>query len=202
MSRRFVPEQFDSPTPVDLSAAGGGPASDDAMEEARLAGFDQGFKAGWEDCEAAQKGAAQDARADVLRHLQEMSFGYHEAHGHFLAALRPVFEALTERFLPDIARQTLGPRVLEALMPLAQARLDCPVRLNVHPDSRLMLEEFLAGAVCPPFETVEDPALAPGVVILAAGEAEVLVDADSVVEALREIVAQHFEPRQEQRRHG
>jgi flagellar assembly protein FliH len=202
MTRRFVPDQFD--LPAGSAGASNAPVDmpEEALEEARLAAFDQGFKAGWEDCEEAAKEAAQAARGALLRHLQEMSFGYHEAHGHLLAALRPVFTAMVDRILPAAARQTLGPQVVEALMPLAQARLESPVRLYVHPESRLALEEFLSSAVCPPFETVEDAALPPGAVRLAAGETETLVDPDSVTEAIREIVARHLEPRQEKRRHG
>ncbi len=202
MARRFVPETFEPAGTQWLAPGNGSGASDEAIEEARLAGFDQGFKAGWDDCEAAQKDSALTARAEVLRHLQEMSFGYHEAHGHLLSALRPVFAALTDLILPEIARRTLGPRVLETLLPLAQARLDAPVRLHVHPDSRLTLEEFLAGATCPPFETVETEGLAPGAVILAAGETEVLVDTEGVASAISDIVASHFEPSQEKKGHG
>jgi flagellar assembly protein FliH len=200
-SRRFVLETFDH-SAVSPAAGASPEADEEALEDARLSGFDQGFKAGWEDCETAQMDVAQATRAALHRHLQEMSFGYHEAHGHLLAALRPVFAALTERVLPQIARQTLAPRVLEAILPLGQAGLDAPLRLRVHPENRMALEEFLAGAVCPPFETIEDLTLQPGVVVLAANEAEVLIDADAITEAIRDIVARHFEPRQEQRRHG
>lgn len=202
MARRFVPDLFDLPAGPAGFASAPVDVPEEALEEARLAAFDQGFKAGWEDCEEAAKEAAQAARGELLRHLQEMSFGYHEAHGHLLAALRPVFSAMVDRILPASARQTLGPQVVEALMPLAQARLESPVRLHVHPESRLALEEFLSAAVCPPFETVEDAGLAPGTVRLAAGETETLIDPGSVTEAIREIVARHLEPRQEKRRHG
>lgn len=201
-SRRLQLEEFETFTLANNVEGAPQALPDDALEEARLAGFDQGFKAGWEDCETAQKEASATARAELMRHLQEMSFGYHEAHGHILAALRPVLTALTDRVLPAVARQTLGPRVLEALLPLAQARLDEPIRLHVHPDSRLPLEEFLLAAVDPPFETIEDSAISPGVVMLSAGSAEVEIDAESVLGSIREIVANHFEPRQEQRRHG
>jgi flagellar assembly protein FliH len=200
-ARRFIPETFDTAVAASPDPAAS-PQDDDTLEEARLSGFEQGFKAGWEDCEAAQQTAAQQGRAEILRHLQELSFGYHEAHGHLVSALRPVLSALTDRVLPAVARQTLGPRVLEAILPLAQARLDAPVRLRVHPDSRLMLEEFLLNAVCPPFETIEDSGLDPGAVIVAAEDAEVLVETEAVTDAIRDIVARHFEPRQEQRRHG
>lgn len=202
MSRRFVPDMFDLPIGTAEPKGDLVHAPEEALEEARLAAFDQGFKAGWEDCEEAAKEAAQAARAELLRHLQDMSFAYHEAHGHLLAALRPVFSAMVDRILPQAARQTLGPQVVEALMPLAQARLESPVRIYVHPESRLALEEFLSAAVCPPFETVEDATLPPGAVRLAAGETETLVDPDSVTEAIHGIVARHLEPRQEIRRHG
>lgn len=201
ISRRFVPETFEAPAssepPPSISVA-----EEDVLEDARLAGFEQGFKAGWEDCESAQKDAAQQTRSLLHQHLQEMSFGYHEAHGHILSALRPVLSALTDSVLPEIARQTLGPMVVEAILPLAQAGLEAPICLRVNPETRMLLEEYLAGAVCPPFKTVEDAALAPGAVILLSGAFEVLVDPVTMTDAIREIVARHFEPRQEKRRHG
>ena len=49
------------------------------LEEAKLAAFEKGYTAGWEDAVAAQDDEVAELRADLGRNLQALSFSYHEA---------------------------------------------------------------------------------------------------------------------------
>lgn len=69
----------------------GGPAETvvldtSALEEARLASYDSGYAAGWEDATAAQSGDQSRIRAELARNLQALSFTYQEARSHVLRA--------------------------------------------------------------------------------------------------------------------
>jgi hypothetical protein len=54
----------------------------DAVEEAKVASFEQGYKAGWDDAVAAQSEDQTRIRADLARNLQSLSFTYQEARSH------------------------------------------------------------------------------------------------------------------------
>lgn len=60
-----------------------------ALEEARLASYEQGFSAGWEDALAAQADDRKQLAADLAHTLQSLSFTYHEARAHILRGLEP-----------------------------------------------------------------------------------------------------------------
>jgi flagellar assembly protein FliH len=163
-----------------------------ALEEARLAAYEEGYKAGWDDAVAAAEADGQSQQREVARHLQELSFGYHEVRAHLRDGLVPLLEAICSRVVPELARAALGGLAREALMPMADAALDRPVRMLVHPDARRTLEAALYGLVAPPFEIVEEPSLSPGQVHLRAGVEERRIDVDAASEAIAGAVAEFF----------
>ena len=62
--------------------AGGGQLhvlDEDALEEQRLASFEQGYSAGWEDAVQAQEQSRGQVSAELAKSLEDMSFTYHEA---------------------------------------------------------------------------------------------------------------------------
>ncbi|MBA3904750.1 MAG: flagellar biosynthesis protein, partial [Rhodocyclaceae bacterium] len=47
-----------------------------AVEEAKVASFEQGYSAGWDDAVAAQNGDQTRIRADLARNLQSLAFTF------------------------------------------------------------------------------------------------------------------------------
>jgi flagellar assembly protein FliH len=164
----------------------------EALEEARLAAYEEGYKAGWDDAVAAAEEEGQSQRREIARQLQELSFTYHEARSHLREGLAPLFDEICARLLPEAARAALGGLVREALMPLADAALDRPLRLLVHPAARKAIEAALEGLVAPPFEIVEEASLTPGQVYLRRGAEERRIDVDAATRAIATVVAEHF----------
>ncbi len=80
-----------------------------AIEESKLASYEQGYKAGWDDAAAALAEDQTRIRADLARNLQQLSFTYQEARSHILKAVEPLLEEMVGRLLPDMARETLAP---------------------------------------------------------------------------------------------
>lgn len=148
------------------------------LEEAKLASYDAGYSAGWEDAVAAQNGDQSRIRSDLARNLQGLSFTYQEARGHILRGLEPLFEEIVGKLLPSLAQETLGGIVLDCLMPLAEGLTDSPVTLVLNPNARPSVEPLIAAATGLPLIIEEETTLSEGQVYLRFAETEVLVDLD------------------------
>ena len=173
-----------------------------AMEEARLASFEAGYSAGWEDATAAQKDEHSAVGADLARNLQALSFTYHEARAHVVAALQPCLVALVSRVLPETARANLAPMVAEALRPLAELAAGAPVTIELNPAARPAIEALLGRHTDPPVRLVEEPTLGEGQVYLRLGDREDHVDLDHITESIRAAVFGFFHPAEELQTHG
>jgi len=152
-----------------------------ALEEAKLASYDQGYSAGWEDAAAAQSDEQGRMKADLARHLQALGFSYQEARMHVLKAIEPLLLDIVGRLLPDLARETLAPVVLEALMPMAETLADTPVTLVLNPAARDAVEQLLERATGLPLTLQEEPTLGEGQVYLRLGMAETEVNLDRAI---------------------
>ncbi len=147
-----------------------------AVEEAKVASFEQGYSAGWDDAVAAQQGDQTRIRADLARNLQSLAFTFQDARSHVLQALRPLILEMTSRLLPAVAREALAPTVLEALMPLAEELADAPLTLVLNPAVRGQVEDLITQATGLPMVIEEEPSLPEGQVYIRFGTVETKVD--------------------------
>ncbi len=153
----------------------------DALEEAKLSSYDAGFTAGWEDANTAQSDDQSRMKADLARHLQALGFSYQEARMHVLRAIEPLLLEIVGRLLPELARETLAPVVLECLMPLAEGMADTPVTLVLNPAARNAVEQLLERATGLPLILQEEPTLGEGQVYLRLGSAETEINLDRAI---------------------
>ena len=152
-------------------------------------GFETGYRAGWDD---AVRAAAEDEariRADLARNLRDLGFTYQEARAQVMAALEPLLRDVTEKLLPDLARESLAPRVVEMLMALAQGAADTPVELVIAPDARPAVDRVLSPVAGLPLTVREEPTLDIGQAVLRHGIAETRIDLTAVAEAARSGIA-------------
>lgn len=175
-----------------------------AGEEARLAAYETGYKAGWDDAAEAEATAQGHIRTDLARNLQEMSFTYHEARTAVLKQIKPLMHGIVTRVLPELARDTLGHTVTERLQPLARGAAEAPVRLMCNPAERDVLIEALGDQDLLPLEVEADPLLAEGQVHLTFGDVEEMIDLDGAITSISGAVAAffHTELPKEHRAHG
>jgi flagellar biosynthesis/type III secretory pathway protein FliH len=183
---------------AELAPAAETPGGADPDEELRLAAYEEGYGAGWEDATTAQSDARAEREAEAARHLQVLSFGYHEARQHVLMSLEPLLQEMTAQLLPAMARAALVPVVVDTLMPLADRMADAPVMLRIAPEVRDLVDRLLpATKQGIPLRIVEDPALTGGQVMVtapgAAGPAEVRIDLDAATAAIAQAVADFFD---------
>ena len=163
------------------------------LEECRLAAFEQGYTAGWDDAVAAQDAEVTRLRSDLGGSLRDLAFTYHEAHSHVLASLEPLLSDMVAKVLPAIARQTLAPMVLEELRPAARELSDAPIEVVANAGNRKLLEKLLVKEASFPLTFTEEPSLSDGQVYLNFGHSELRVDLDGSIAAITAAVAGFFE---------
>ena len=168
-----------------------------AMEEARLAAYEQGFTAGWDDAVAAQAGNQALMGAEIARNLQELSFTYQEARTHVLRSLEPLLAQMAERVLPDMARAVLAPMIVETLRPLADALADTPVVLVINPAARPAVEAMIERAGALPMTIETETTLGEGQAHLRFGASETRIDLDRAVTDIAAAVRGFFTLNQE-----
>ncbi|PTE16623.1 flagellar biosynthesis protein [Pseudogemmobacter blasticus] len=173
-----------------------------AIEEAKLASYESGYKAGWDDAVAAQAEDQTRIRADLARTLQQLSFTYQEARAHVLMALEPLLTEMVNRLLPETARETLAPLVLERLMPMAEELADQPVTLVLNPAVRRAISDLIEQATGLPLTLEEEPTLPEGQVYLRLGSTEAKVDLTRVTAEIAAAVRGFFTLAKEAPAHG
>lgn len=173
-----------------------------AVEEAKITAFEQGYSAGWEDAASAQQDDQTRIRADLARNLQSLAFTFQDARTHVLQAIRPLILEMANRLLPEVARETLAPTVLDALMPMADELADAPLTLVLNPAAREKVEALVAQATGLPMLIEEEPSLGEGQVYIRFGKSETKVDLTQVTADISAAVRAFFSLTTEETTHG
>ena len=176
------------------TGASGSPAS--ALTEAdRMAAYEQGYQAGWDDAARAEAEDQSRIGTEFARNLQELSFTFHEARAHVIQTMEPLLTEIVGTFLPALIAESLGDTVLQELQPLIEACADTPIDLAVAPESRPALERRLPEPALATVRITEEPSLAAGQVYLRMGRTERKIDLsgaqDRIVQAIRALFAQN-----------
>jgi flagellar assembly protein FliH len=164
-----------------------------ALEESKLESYEKGYTAGWDDAAAAQTHDHKHASAELARNFQTLDFTYQEARSHVLKAIRPLLNALVGSLLPELARDTLAPTVLETLMPIAESLADAPITLVLNPHARVAVEVMLKNATGLPLQIIEESSLGEGQVFLRVGDTETEVNLERAIAEISLAVQNFFE---------
>ncbi len=194
MPARLTLEQFDRGT---HSATEPVPEID--LEELRLAAYEKGYSAGWDDAAKAQSDDQLHIREDLARNLRDLSFTYHEARTHLLRGLENLLRGMVDRILPEMARDTLGAAVVGEITTEAGRLSGAPVEVLVSPASRAAVEAALGACDSLPVRLAEEPTLADGQVRFRFGEEERALDQDALVASIRRLVTQFLDASTEER---
>ena len=168
-------------------------AEEAALAEAQLAGFDKGYREGWEDAARAHAEEQKAIGADLARALDDMSFTYHEARTAMLAEMRGLIGGLLEKVLPAAARASLSQIILERIDAALTARSEVSVEVIVSPGNAARVEPLLQQKAPIPVRLAEEPGLGPGQAVLRFAGAEEIVDLEAVLEGIGTAVEGFFE---------
>lgn len=171
------------------------PPPDEERDEAlRQSAYEEGYAAGWEDATTACSDARAEREADAARSLQALSLTLEEAQRAVLLSLEPLLRAMLSSLLPEMARAALVPRVVEALIPLAEAAMGGPVCVRVAPDVRDPVERLLPVlARTLRVRIEEDSGLPSGSVRLVTGQHEAQVDPAAALAEIAAAVSDFFD---------
>ncbi len=152
-----------------------------AFEEAKLSAYESGYKAGWDDAAQAQSDDKRRLSADLARNIQSLGFTFDQARAHLLQATAPLLQKIVEHLLPALARDTLGPIILQTLLPMADAAAGAPIHLLLNPAARAGVEPLLAQTGGPPITIVDEQTLSEGQAYLRFGAVETQIDLDQAI---------------------
>lgn len=169
--------------------AGGLIMPDDADEEARLEGFESGYKAGWEDAIKAHEKDSERVAAELAQSLQDMSFTYTEVQTKLMAGLSPVISQITDALLPRIAIETFGAQISAEILSLTKDASSSAIELTVSPDASPVLRAQLVEKIPLPFTLAEDMELSPGMAFVRVGNQELEINVDAVLKGVTDAMA-------------
>lgn len=172
------------------------------IEANRMAAYEQGYKAGWDDATRAEGEDQSRIGAEFARNLQDLGFTFHEARSHVMQALEPLLSEMVSKVLPQLVTDTLGQTILEELLPLAEEVSDAPIQIVIAPVSRPAIQRLIDDSLTIPLEIVEEPSLAEGQVYLRMGELEKKIDMDAAVEKIGQAINAVYALNEEAMKHG
>lgn len=162
------------------------------IEELRLAGYEAGFAAGWEDCSKTREAEEARVRSDLGQNLQQMSFTYHEARKALIEAFRPLLAQILLKLLPQVAQKTLPHLLVAELDGALDAASSSGIVVFAHPGQISVVQDLLAHRAGLPIEIRSDAALAQAEAYLRFADAEVHFDLSGTLLAMSDVLERYF----------
>lgn len=162
--------------------------SDVALEDQRLASFEQGYSAGWEDAFEAQEKDQTRITGNLASSLEDLSFTYHEAMTQLLSSIEPVFRCLVDLALPTIMDRTIGYHIVEQLCEMARNQASGPATLVVPVGIAASLSPILSQELPMAVKISEDATIGVGQAFLRVGSVERELDSTALMEAIRDAI--------------
>lgn len=159
---------------------------EEALEEERLAAFERGYGAGWEDALAAQEQGRAALTDEMRAAFSDLSFTYQEALTRMTLSLEPMFQSLIGVVLPQALDRGFAFRVVEQMSEMARSQIEQPILLAVPTGSLDAVTGLLPADVSPSPRVVEDPSLQPGQARLQVGTARAEVNCTDLLHKISE----------------
>lgn len=161
----------------------------EAVENARIAGYDSGYKTGWDDAMRQSRDDGERIGAEFARNLRDLSFTFHEARAHVLRSLEGLLDEISTTFLPGLMAEALGPMIKDSISSIADGAANTPVLIRAAPAEAARLRTYLADETELPVQVVDEPSLAEGQAYLKLGAEERQVDLKEPLERLSEAMS-------------
>jgi flagellar biosynthesis/type III secretory pathway protein FliH len=166
------------------------------IESEKLQSFEDGYQAGWEDSVKAQSEFEKKFSSELAKNLQDASFGYHEARSTLTQGLKPLFEGILSKLLPEITRTSIGPYIVEQLSGMVRDNSDQIIEIVVSPQEIESLQSVLQEQISEPFVLVALPDLREGQAYVRLGSHEREIDFGKMIQEIRKSANNLFEREQ------
>ncbi len=162
--------------------------SEEALEDERLAAFERGYSAGWEDALAAQADDKAKLSEALRANLQDLSFTYHDALAQMNANLRPLLDTMIGAVLPGAMAASFGHHIVDQLQQLAREQIEQPMSVVVPSGCREPVLALLEQSVPTRVDVSEDDRLEADQAWLRVGDHELELDGGALLEEIRAAV--------------
>lgn len=182
MSPPFELEDFDGGVASERARAEPDPQ---ALEAARMEGYEAGYKSGWDDAAKAAEDDARSVGAELARNLRDLNFTYFEARDEVLGALKPFLSDLFDTLFPELLPEVASAAIANELADQVGAASSGIVRLLVAPDDVNVVRGLLAAESLENVDVMEESALASGQVRLTTDRREIVIDPEELLNRIR-----------------
>jgi flagellar assembly protein FliH len=191
MLRRLALDDFDNgasaprdaaqtPTPSSQPDPAGLAVNAVDLEEERLAAYEKGYSAGWEDAATAHAEEQGHISTEFARNLQDLSFTFHEAQAALVRDMEAILSGIVERVLPGALRPALAELVVGRALDMTR-RPGQVVEIVVAPENVARVEALCQGRPSPPLRIAAEPSLGGGQAFVRFAEAEEKIDLDAIL---------------------
>lgn len=176
--------------------------SEDMLEDHRLASFEQGYSAGWDDAVKTQDQEDRRISTGLASNLEDLSFTYHEALTQMNENLVPLFQSLADKVLPETMSAVFGQHLADEMMDLARDQVEQPVYLVVAPQELEAMRKLMDQNEAITATVRSDQLLSPGQAYLRVGNSEREIDCNGLIESIRNSINAFIHQTHEDRKHG
>lgn len=173
---------------------------DIAREDLRLAVFEQGYSAGWEDALSAQIGQDRRATEAFVLALEDLNFPYQEALAQMIANTAPVIEAILHQIVPAQIADHLACIVWDEVETLLRDPAHNRVEIVAAPARIAFLEKAMPQGV--DATILADGSLDDDCVRLRVGPAERQIDMSHIARRIDRAVAAFRQQTESGKTHG
>lgn len=178
------------------------PSADSGAIDKNRASFEDGYKEGWVDAQAAAQDETSTLNAEVATALQEAGFAYFEARQHIFKSMRPLLEAMIDQVMPVMARETFAATIIEHIQKIAE-ETEPPMHILCAPETASQLESILEKHVSFPVEIRTEDTLTESQAVLKFSEGQTNIDLSSVIDDLKVAISDFYNLNdQEVRKHA
>lgn len=182
---------LDAEEPTALNPEDAAPSAD--LEASRLAGYEAGYQAGWDDALQSSEMENTHIRAEFARNLEELSFSFFEARKQVCLSLKPLVTALVDRIVPDLMRAHYKSLLEEVLLPLVEEQSQPNVDLVCAIEDEAVLKELLADQSRLPVVLRTEPSFSQGQVRFVLGHEVHDIDSEALLQQITKASDRFFE---------
>lgn len=175
--------EFPSTAPIEPSKSGQAEA-----EIARATGFEQGYKAGWDDAVRSENDAREHLDAELARNLEELSFSYFEAQRQVSLSLRELLTSMADLVFPKIYEGVFEKVLDDLLSPLISETCNLTVELNCAPETIEIVRGVMARNVSLPISIVSESSFSKHQVKLKLDHEVHEIDGDALLREIQTIM--------------
>ena len=113
------------------------------LEATRIASFEKGYQAGWDDAAKTEAETKDRLDAEIGRNLEEMSFSFSEAQRNVSLSLEQLLRDMANLVFPALFAENFGEIVAELIKPVIEEAANLNARLICAPESVKLVEAVI-----------------------------------------------------------